>query len=133
MKVASSIKRYWRSRSGATAVEFALVAPIAFLLCLSVLEVGRALYTRNELAYAIDLGARRVLLDPEIADQAIHDTILLGLTASIRAGVSIETRIISDSQGSHRFVEASLPFTFIVPLVPQGAFVLSVRRRVPMT
>ena len=128
----SRVIGWWRCTSGTTAIEFALVAPIAILLCLSVLEVGRALYTRSELSYAIDLGARRVLLDPDIQDQDVSDTIRLGLTASIRSQVTIETRRTSDTGNEHRLVEASVPFTFIVPFVPQGSFVLAVRRRIPL-
>lgn len=132
MSIVSRIIRWWRCTSGTTAVEFALVAPIAILLCLSVLEVSRAIYTRNELSYAIDLGARSVLLDPEIQDQDVRDIIRLGLTASIRSQTSITTQVISNPGNSHRFVEASVPFTFIVPLVPQGSLVLAVRRRIPL-
>lgn len=132
MSILARYIRCWRCTSGATAIEFALVAPIAILLCLSVLELSRAIYTRNELSYAIDIGARRVLLDPMIQDQELRDIIRLGLTASIRSQVSINMQTISDTGSNHRFVEASVPFTFVVPIVPQGSFVLAVRRRIPL-
>ena len=129
----TAIINFWRSTKGTTAVEFALIAPIVLLLCFSTLEIGRAIYTRSELAYAIDLGARKVFLDPDITKQDLDEAINLGLTAALRTQVMIETGLVSDMQGTHRVLEARMPFSFIVPFVPQGAFILSVQRSVPMT
>jgi len=123
---------WWRCTSGTTAIEFALVAPIAILLCLSVLEIGRALYTRSELSYAVDLGARRVLLDPKIENEVLREVILQGLTASIRSQAIISTPDTVTPQDTHIFIEASVPFRFIVPIVPRGTFELVVGRRVPL-
>lgn len=126
------LRRYRRCTAGTTAIEFALVAPVAILLCLSILEAGRAVYLRNELAYAVDLGARRVLLDPAIAEQEVLDTVRAGLTPANRGQTGIETQIITDGPQEYRLVRASTPFAFIVPFVQEGAISLSVHRRVPL-
>ncbi|WP_162300857.1 TadE/TadG family type IV pilus assembly protein [Alkalilacustris brevis] len=125
-------RRYRRCTSGATAIEFALVAPVAIVLCLSILEVGRAVYLRNELAYAVDLGARKVLLDPAVAEQDVLDTVRAGLTGANRGQADIETQVIADGLREYRLVAASIPFAFIVPFVQKGAFSLSVHRRIPL-
>ena len=52
-----------RSRKGAAAVEFALVAPLFFLLILGMIEVGRALMVQQVITSASREGARLAVLD----------------------------------------------------------------------
>jgi Flp pilus assembly protein TadG len=47
-----------RSNAGATAVEFALVAPVLFLLMFAIVELGRAWWAKNSLQYAAERAAR---------------------------------------------------------------------------
>jgi Flp pilus assembly protein TadG len=48
----------FRSEKGAELVEFALILPLILLLCLGVIEFGRAYYTYNILSKAVRDGAR---------------------------------------------------------------------------
>jgi Flp pilus assembly protein TadG len=52
------IAAFRRSTAGATAVEFAIAAPILFVLMFAVIEFGRAWWTKNALQYAIERAAR---------------------------------------------------------------------------
>jgi Flp pilus assembly protein TadG len=58
---------------GAAAVEFAIIAPMFFALLLSVVDVGRYMWTLNTIQYAIDeavrAGAIQELSDAEIKDR----------------------------------------------------------------
>jgi Flp pilus assembly protein TadG len=45
-------------RRGATAVEFAIIAPVAFMLILGLVEIGRALMMQHMLNNAARMGAR---------------------------------------------------------------------------
>jgi Flp pilus assembly protein TadG len=47
-----------RSNRGSAAVEFALVAPLLFLLLFGVVEFGRAWWAKNSLQYAAERAAR---------------------------------------------------------------------------
>lgn len=49
---------FLRDRSGAAAAEFALVLPIALLFFLGIIEVGRYVWTINELEKAVQIGTR---------------------------------------------------------------------------
>jgi Flp pilus assembly protein TadG len=49
-------------RSGVAAVEFAIVAPIFFLLVMGIIEVGRALMVQQVLINASRVGARRAVM-----------------------------------------------------------------------
>lgn len=52
------VKAFGRSNAGATAVEFAMAAPILFALMFAVIEFGRAWWTKNSLQYTIERTAR---------------------------------------------------------------------------
>lgn len=45
-------------RHGVTALEFAFVAPIAFLLLFGIVELGRTFHTRSALQFAVEQAAR---------------------------------------------------------------------------
>jgi Flp pilus assembly protein TadG len=54
----SRMRAFGRGSSGATAVEFALVAPLLFLLLFAIVEFGRAWWTKNSLQYAVERATR---------------------------------------------------------------------------
>ena len=54
----SRMRAFGRGNSGTTAVEFALVAPLLFLLLFAIMEFGRAWWTKNSLQYAVERATR---------------------------------------------------------------------------
>ena len=59
------ITAFRRNTGGATAVEFALAAPILFLLMFAIIEFGRAWWAKNSLQFAVERAARyAVVCDP---------------------------------------------------------------------
>ena len=54
------LKRYAADESGASAVEFSLVVTAFIIASMGVIELGRTYQVRNELAYAADIGGRRL-------------------------------------------------------------------------
>lgn len=51
-------------KTGATAVEFALVAPVLFMVILGALEFGRLMWTQAALHYAVEEAARCASVTP---------------------------------------------------------------------
>jgi Flp pilus assembly protein TadG len=52
------IGSFARCNAGASAVEFAIAAPILFVLMFAIIEFGTAWWTKNALQYAIERAAR---------------------------------------------------------------------------
>ncbi len=48
----------FRATQGATAIEFALVAPVLFLTLFGAIEFGRLMWTQSALHYAVEQAAR---------------------------------------------------------------------------
>ena len=53
-----SLRRFLRDRTGATAVEFALILPIFLLTIFGIIEFGRILWIRNTMEYVAETAAR---------------------------------------------------------------------------
>ena len=52
------LRRLARGREGATAVEFALVAPVLFMLLLGLMDIGKAFWIQSALDFAVQETAR---------------------------------------------------------------------------
>jgi Flp pilus assembly protein TadG len=85
------------ARDGVTALEFALVAPVAFLLLLGGIEYGRVLHTRSTLQFAVEQAARC----------AAVDRAKCGNAEAVKAYAA--SRALGHSIGASNFSSASLP------------------------
>lgn len=69
------LKKLVTNQDGGVAVEFAIVSGLLITIGLGVLEFGRALQVRNELAYAADYGTRNVLMNSTVDQDAVEAAI----------------------------------------------------------
>jgi Flp pilus assembly protein TadG len=58
--------------SGATAVEFALIAPVAIVMMFSAIECGRLMFSVNELEASLSEAARKLMIDPEASNTEVR-------------------------------------------------------------
>lgn len=63
----SAAKRFRQTQRGQTLIEFAFVAPIILVFLFTIVDFGLALDRRITLQHAVDDGARRGVVDPDIA------------------------------------------------------------------
>jgi len=66
MRPLAKLRRIHGAEDGTTALEFAIVGSLFVIVCMGVIEFGRSLQVRNEMAYAMDWGARTVLMDASV-------------------------------------------------------------------
>jgi Flp pilus assembly protein TadG len=110
------------ARRGAAAVEFALVAPLLFLLILGMVEFGRMLMVQQILTNGAREGARKAVL-PGVSDSQVNQTIDDYLSG---AGISGFSRSVSPSassaaEGSPITVVVSVPYQNVT-WIPVPAF-----------
>lgn len=102
-----------RKRTGAAAVEFAVVAPVFFLMVLGMIEVGRAVMAQQIITNASREGARQAVLDGASAS---------GVTTFVNTyltNASLSTATVTFPQGNPESagfgnpveVRVSLPFS----------------------
>jgi Flp pilus assembly protein TadG len=125
-------RRLERCERGAAAVEFALIALALILVSVGVIEFGRGLLLRNELSFAADHGARKVLLDPTVEDSALQDAIRSALiqAQSELLVVTLGTETADGAQ--YRTIFLSYPLMLLIPGFSGETISLSLSRRVPL-
>ncbi|MCG5478908.1 TadE/TadG family type IV pilus assembly protein [Sinorhizobium alkalisoli] len=133
------LRRAWASQSGATAVEFALVCFPLLLLVLGIIEFGRALYVRNDLSYAADIAARRVLIG-QVAKDAPDSEAQAKLESAVRDHFdSGDPQLLQIAVGKEtvdgiafRVLSIRYPFTLLLPGLAQSPISLGLSRRIPI-
>lgn len=56
-------RRWWRSRSGTSAIEFAIIAPVFFLFMMGIFEFGRLFWIQVSLQHAVEQTARYAMAE----------------------------------------------------------------------
>jgi Flp pilus assembly protein TadG len=106
------LTRCLRARTGATALEFALVAPPFFLLLLGIVEFGRVMWTQSALHFAVEEAARCASVD---ATNCGSTSAVQNYAVTRTAGLDIAPAVFSvSSPACGNQVAASYPFTFVV-------------------
>jgi Flp pilus assembly protein TadG len=118
-----------RATGGAAAIEFAVIASVLVFVCLGVIELGRGLHVRSEMAFVADLAARKVLITPDVSDADLQALANEAFTGPRPEDLDLTAPV--DEGGASRTVTVQYPFSFLIPSI-SGAFDMTVSRRVPL-
>ncbi len=113
------MQKIFRSESGASAVEFAILLPLLMMIVFGIIEFGFALYQQAILTNASREGARLGIVQsvPPITNAAVDAKIDTYLTAAgITPGNVTRTPppVLTGGTGSPVTVTLTLPYTFVV-------------------
>jgi len=122
-RIKTIFARFRRDESGASAVEFSIVAVLFVVSSMGVMELGRTYQVRNEMAYAADIGARELTImvnDPSIAEtdyetniKSLIENQFLGYTGStLQVTVSGPTVI---NGVTYRELNLKYPMSVFIP------------------
>nr|WP_111298511.1 TadE/TadG family type IV pilus assembly protein [Paracoccus saliphilus] len=126
------LHRLFGCTSGAAAIEFAMVGLILICLLLGIFEFGRALFLRNQLAFAADIATRQVLLNaPETSSD------LENLEAAIRNSIpydqgGLQVELTLPSEEGIMPITLRQPLRLLVPDLLLKNITLSVSRQIPL-
>jgi Flp pilus assembly protein TadG len=112
--------RRCRDERGVALVEFALIAPILFMLVFGIYAFGRAYNAKVELTGAVREGARAVALSPP-AGAATAATNAVRAAAPGLPPASLAVTVVSfcaspPAAGSNAVVRATYPITIDIPM-----------------
>lgn len=122
-----------RARSGAVAVEFAILAPVLLLMIYGIIEIGRGVWVQNAMQLAVEEAARFAMANPDATNNDIvteGQTMLAGLdTDDFNFTVTVET----ETGISYVTVTATHQFNFMysMPGSSPGLLSLSAFSRQP--
>lgn len=132
MRFATRFSSLRRCDSGAAAIEFAMIAMVAISVFLGIVEFGRALYMRNELSFAADLAARRILTNPAVTDSDLETTIRSSSTFVDSENLQLTFGTESVDGLSFRTVLLTQPLTLLIPNLSEANIMLTINRRIPV-
>jgi Flp pilus assembly protein TadG len=114
--------RLWRSERGTAVVEFALVAPLLFVVLFGIIDFGRALNYYNNLTQIAGQGARAAAVNQNPSGgppsgTSIQDALKSAVgSPELQKGITVCIPTVPASPGAPVTVTASFTFHFI-PLV----------------
>jgi hypothetical protein len=130
-RILQLLPRFRRCDGGTAAIEFAIVGSLLILVALGLIEFGRGLLVRNEIAYLADLGTRQILLDPSIPDSTLKSQMQAEFSGD-DALLQLVTALEILDGTKYRSVRVSYPLTLLVPGLTDNSLSLSITRRVPI-
>jgi hypothetical protein len=122
------LRRFAADRSGLSAVEFALLAPVFLALVLGVIELGRAAYTQGVVSFAAQEATRYAVVNYAISEEEVRDLTedcLLGIDRN-RINAIVVTGPINPVDNTRTIsVSVSYNFGFLLPFLPEGTIPIS--------
>jgi Flp pilus assembly protein TadG len=107
--------RFFGNRKGATAVEFALIAPILITLLIGVIEFALMFFTYNAAGQATWSVTRRLATN-QITTAQVSDLITSAMPSWVRSGATVTTASSSTDPHTNRFtVTVSFPASAASP------------------
>ena len=111
------LRRLKRDVAGATAVEFAVVGPVLFILVFGIIQTGLLIFTKQQLHYAVESAVRSVMINPAMAESEIRTHILNKMSTINDSDLVVIAPIGTTFLNSIeiRSIIAEYDFDFLVP------------------
>ena len=119
-------------RKGSVAVEFALIIPVALMILVGIIEVGRAMWVRTSLQFVAEEGARYMMVHQNASDADLSAFALEKLVGVDPA--SVELSLVRETLDGTDFVtiNATFQFQYVVSLITGEPFTLTGSSRAPL-
>lgn len=126
------LRRLAGDRSGVTAVEFALVAPVLIAMVVGVIELARAGYTQGVVSFAAEEATRFAMVNYTVSEADVRqlaEDCLLGINPE-RIDAIVVTGPVDPVDNTRAIsVEVGYSFEFLMPYLPDGIVRLVGRSR----
>jgi len=125
------ILTWLRNSRGASAVEFAIVAPIFLIMMFGIIEFGRAFWIKSTLQFAVEEAGRYNMVYTSKTTAEIQAYAEGKLPASLSGATVTATE---ETTGVDEFmsITASFQFNSLVPLLQIPTITLQAKARVPI-
>ena len=133
MSLFTTLRRFAKARPGtrgATAVEFALVAPVFLLFVLGIIDFGRLFWVKNMMQYATEQTARYAMVTPAASAGAL-ETYADGVVNGMVDGITFTVSTATIDGIDYRTIDAGYTFDFMMPLIG-SSLALTARSRTPV-
>ena len=125
------ILAWLKDSRGASAVEFALIAPVVLIMMLGLIEFGRAFWIKSTLQFAVEEAGRYNMVYTSKTEAEIK-AYAEGMLPSVLSGATVTAT--EETTGSDEFMSITATFDFdsLVPLLNIPTITLQAKSRVPV-
>jgi len=117
MTMGNSMTRYRDNDHGATAVEFAIIAPVAIMLLVGIMSLSLMLLSVGSMHFAVEAAARCASANPTLCGSS---TAIVAYANSRYSGALTKPIFTSASAACGNQVSASITYTLDVGLYQQS-------------
>jgi Flp pilus assembly protein TadG len=128
----SRLLKFMGCRKGSVAVEFALIIPVALMIFLGIVEVGRAMWVRTSLQFVAEEGARYMMVHQNAPDAELSAFALSKLVGVDPASVDLSLDRETVDGTDFVTINATFQFQYVVSLIGGEPFVLTGSSRAPL-
>lgn len=102
------------------------------MLIVGGIDVGRALYVKNQLSFLADEAARDVMFEPYVSEAEIISRLSSDFSAGdpTQLGLSVSYQVFANVD--FRVIEIAYPMDTFIPYLTSSTLTLTVSRRIPM-
>lgn len=126
------LKKFGRSDSGASALEFALVLPIFASMLFGTIQMGLAYYTAGSVQYALERTARLTMVDQDMTANQVQAAFANELETFTDQNISISYSVDDSGDVPIAIFAATYEHHFVIPFVPTFDVEFPVETRVPL-
>lgn len=131
----SLVARLRRCRRGTAAIEFAFVAPVFLIMVMGIFEMGRAMWIKATMQYALEETARYAIVNASASTATLESYAAAKISGIfINSGAVTVSASTSISGGvTYMLITASYPFNTLVPIVKLPSVTLQARSQIPLS
>ena len=107
------ISSFRKSEAGNAVVEFALAAPIFFMMVFGMIDVGRLYWTVSSMEYAIEAAGRYVMLNISATSSQVISQAQANLYAVNQSSVTFTTSISNSGGVNYMAIKGQTSFNFL--------------------
>lgn len=126
------LRRLRHCSSGAAALEFAIVSLFLVLVSIGVVDFGRGFYVRHHMSHAVDVGARKALIDATASEATLESTIREAFTGPDPDLLEVTFGSETITGVTYRIVTMAYPLALKIPGLTASPVTLSLVRRIPV-
>ncbi|MBM9594758.1 TadE/TadG family type IV pilus assembly protein [Roseitranquillus sediminis] len=127
-----SLPRLLFDRSGAAALEFAIIGLPFILLLLGLVEFGRGLHIRNALDAAADRAQRAIMIDPSANGTMLEEAIHSGFHAGQPEQITVRYATETVAGTAYRLVSLDFEMQLLLPAPLGRNLTISSTRRIAL-
>lgn len=127
------LERFVRASGGASALEFALIAPVFFTMTFGTIQLAIGYYYAGSVQFALERTARIAMVDQDMSEGQVQAAFANELAAFTDQDVDISYTV--DESGDVPIGEFAATYVheIVVPFIPSFEISFDVETRVPLT